>query len=63
MSDNDARNGAIALFIVALLAWLGAYVIPRDTFVREVHACTRDESRAEIARCSVVVRTRLEAKE
>ena len=61
--ERIARNALVVLAIVACLGWWYGYVRPRDEYIREVIACTRDGSRAEYARCSDLVRTRLTAPE
>lgn len=68
MSPAEARieraSAALlaVLAIVACFAWFFGYVRPRDEYIREVAACVHNESRAEYARCSVIVRNRLTAQ-
>lgn len=61
--DLASLFGLVVMGIVACVLWYVGYVRPRDTFLREVTACTQDGGRAEYARCSGLVRTQLEAQE
>jgi len=63
MNPNAAHVFLVVLAIVACFAWFFGYVRPRDEYIREVAACVHNESRAEYARCSVIVRNRLTLQE
>jgi hypothetical protein len=60
--ERASKVFLVVLAIVACFAWFFGYVRPRDEYVHAVAACARNESRAEYARCSVIVRNRLTAQ-